>query len=515
MPSNIKLNLELNPKLEALKKVLGKIESRYSTISSFLENPTETRSLIWIHTNSEIKAKEIRDYLHSLYVKKDQQILRMLHNMYYFLNNPLEKLKRRTLINQLKKDHFTSFEQEAILLENCRDELEALFSNLKEINILSQQQVSSNNLLDMYKKIIEDFCSSKGLENLKFSELKIADLSIDQQNLVQENELFKDLIPNTEIIVNCLRRPVVRHNFLQKFCPDYLVFYDPDPIMIREFLLHSSINPKKSPWLYILMYKNSLESSLYLSQAKRENMLFESLLKDSLSLPMEETPQNRIKNIEDIYKSFNTRAPSLEKSPIIIVDKREFHSNLPSVLFHEGFIVVPRFLEKGDYILSDEICVERKSVKTGDLLESLKGGRLEKQVKKILESFKKCVILLDFAEKDFSFNDATLNNQNTLNNDDEEKNQSEKNGVFFMLAVIAMKFSNRVSFLWPRGYKQIIHLFLTLKRGSKEPDVSKYLTKSEEKEDEEMYVELYQKILNKEKNEEEPNILTDDNNVTI
>ena len=33
-------------------------------------------------------------------------------------------------------------------------------------------------------------------------------------------------------------------------------------------------------------------------------------------------------------------------------------------------------LTVGDYVLSDQICIERKSVGTGDLLESFNSGRL-------------------------------------------------------------------------------------------------------------------------------------------
>lgn len=516
LKSKIHLNLELNPKLEALKKVLSKIETRINEV--LLINNSEKRPLIWIHTTSEIKAKEIRDFLHSFYIKKDQQLLRMCSNLFFLLNNSLEKMKRRNLIKDFiqkkKNENFNEYEQEAILLENCREDLEALFPKLKEISILSQQNVSQENLIEMYKTLLQEFCLTKGLLDLDLSQIKPADINVDLQNdLVKENEIFRDFIPKTEIIVNCLKKPVLRYNFLRFFSPDFIIFYDPDPVIIREFLINTSLNPKTSPWLYILMYKNSLESSLYLSQTQRENQLFESILKESLIVPMEETPQNRIKNLEEVYKSLNTRAPTMEKTPMIIVDKREFHSNLPSVLFHEGFIVVPRFLDKGDYILSDEICVERKSVKTGDLLESLKGGRLEKQIKKILESFKKCVILLDFAEKEnFSFQEKNNNiDKNSLNSDDEEKNQGEKNGVFFMLAAIAMKFPNRISFFWPRGYKQIINLFLTLKKGAKEPDLSKFVSKSEEKEDEETFMELYEKIMKKDKDDEENNGIADDN----
>ena len=33
-------------------------------------------------------------------------------------------------------------------------------------------------------------------------------------------------------------------------------------------------------------------------------------------------------------------------------------------------------LNVGDYILSDEICIEKNSLVTGDLINSLKSGRL-------------------------------------------------------------------------------------------------------------------------------------------
>lgn len=48
----------------------------------------------------------------------------------------------------------------------------------------------------------------------------------------------------------------------------------------------------------------------------------------------------------------------------------------PVYLYEEGFWIIPMQLTVGDYILSDEIAIERKSVKTGDLFESFKSGRL-------------------------------------------------------------------------------------------------------------------------------------------
>jgi ERCC4 domain len=53
---------------------------------------------------------------------------------------------------------------------------------------------------------------------------------------------------------------------------------------------------------------------------------------------------------------------------------REFRSTLPSLLHASKMVVVPATLTVGDYILTPDICVERKSVP--DLVSSFNSGRL-------------------------------------------------------------------------------------------------------------------------------------------
>eukprot|EP00160_Parvularia_atlantis_P001252 Unigene11011_Nuclearia_a/m.33650 Unigene11011_Nuclearia_a/g.33650 ORF Unigene11011_Nuclearia_a/g.33650 Unigene11011_Nuclearia_a/m.33650 type:complete len:138 (-) Unigene11011_Nuclearia_a:500-913(-) len=58
----------------------------------------------------------------------------------------------------------------------------------------------------------------------------------------------------------------------------------------------------------------------------------------------------------------------------VVVDMREFRSSLPLLLFQRGMEVTPVTLEVGDYILTPDICVERKAL--NDLISSLASGRL-------------------------------------------------------------------------------------------------------------------------------------------
>ena len=61
-------------------------------------------------------------------------------------------------------------------------------------------------------------------------------------------------------------------------------------------------------------------------------------------------------------------------------------------------MILPRFMELGDYLLSNNIVIERKCVQTGDLIGSLKNGRLNKQLKLLLNTFKTVILLIEYSD---------------------------------------------------------------------------------------------------------------------
>ena len=68
----------------------------------------------------------------------------------------------------------------------------------------------------------------------------------------------------------------------------------------------------------------------------------------------------------------NGNGPGLSR--MIVVDIRELRCSLPSLLHIAGASLVTRSITVGDYVLSPEICVERKAI--GDLFSSFQSGRL-------------------------------------------------------------------------------------------------------------------------------------------
>jgi DNA excision repair protein ERCC-4 len=80
----------------------------------------------------------------------------------------------------------------------------------------------------------------------------------------------------------------------------------------------------------------------------------------------------------------------------IVIDMREFRSALPSILHARGFQIVPITLEVGDYVLSPELCVERKSI--SDLYGSFRSGRLHTQAMVMCRHYKNPILLIEFDE---------------------------------------------------------------------------------------------------------------------
>src|SRR5881398_1406517 len=90
-----------------------------------------------------------------------------------------------------------------------------------------------------------------------------------------------------------------------------------------------------------------------------------------------EDPEERFLRTVNTRIAGGGRLAATAEPPRVVVDVREFRSSLPSLLHGNNIMVVPCMLTVGDYVLSPDICVERKSVR--DLISSFKDGRLYNQ----------------------------------------------------------------------------------------------------------------------------------------
>lgn len=98
-----------------------------------------------------------------------------------------------------------------------------------------------------------------------------------------------------------------------------------------------------------------------------------------MAIPLQAERRPKEDRADDFLRTVNSRIAGGGKHakaepPKVIVDVREFRSSLPSLLHAAGFIVVPLTLTIGDYVISPEMAVERKSLP--DLIQSFNSGRL-------------------------------------------------------------------------------------------------------------------------------------------
>lgn len=173
---------------------------------------------------------------------------------------------------------------------------------------------------------------------------------------------------------------------------------------------------------------------------------------------------------EAFLRTINTRIAgggrlaATAQPPRVVVDVREFRSSLPSLLHGRSIVIVPCMLTVGDYILSPNICVERKSIK--DLISSFKDGRLYNQAETMLEHYKSPMLLIEFDQnKSFTlepFADLSGSLTSVSSNNASSDLQSK-------LVLLTLAFP-KLRIIWSSSPYQTAEIFESLKTQEAEPD---------------------------------------------
>ncbi|KAJ2211451.1 DNA repair protein RAD16 [Coemansia sp. RSA 1813] len=262
------------------------------------------------------------------------------------------------------------------------------------------------------------------------------------------------------------------NNILEVLQPTHIIMYDPDPAFIRLVEVYQATGRAPLKQVYFMVYDNSLEEQRYLSAIRRERESFEKLIREkaALVIPIDDTfgmsPANSMVMQAIARRSNrNARVPLASEiqatSPLVVVDVREFRSPLPSLLHAAGYEVVPRTIDIGDYVLHDELVVERKSLP--DLIGSLRSGRLYNQAAAMTKHYRFAALLVEF-EVNTSFSLQAIGGiaQNV-----------SLGSIHSQLAILALAFP-RLRILWSSSPYETVNIFAELKRDSdEEPDVDR------------------------------------------
>ncbi|ETW75057.1 hypothetical protein HETIRDRAFT_127022 [Heterobasidion irregulare TC 32-1] len=270
---------------------------------------------------------------------------------------------------------------------------------------------------------------------------------------------------------------------LAEIQPRFIVIFEPNQDFIRRIEVYRSSNPGLGIRVYFMLYQTSCEEHKYLAGLRREKDAFERLIKErgTMLMPIIEDHRAGTEAGEAMIKTISTRVAggrkevSTEPSKVV-VDMREFRSTLPSLLHASKLLVIPATLIVGDYILTPDICVERKSIP--DLVSSFNSGRLYTQCELMSVHYKQPILLIEFEEyKSFSLEIiqdmktyAKPTSKHPSKNKATGSEPSAPPSIQSKLVLLTLTFP-RVRIIWSSSPYATADIFNDLKANLPEPDV--------------------------------------------
>ncbi|KAF1442936.1 XPF endonuclease, partial [Pygoscelis papua] len=467
------LVLESNPKWEALREVLKEIENENKN-SEDLGGPGQ----VLICASDDRACAQLREYI----IAGAEAFLTRLYN--------------RTFGKDEKAGEVWIKDRKAVKSKgNSRPDTgpqakKAKLTASSKQNKHKKQQ--DRTIIQMMGKTEEE----------KREELEVEDnkeLSSSQESSIEEtipedfpmnlpSDCYYGIFKNPLTIIHPLQGcsdPYALTRVLHEVEPRYVVLYDAELTFVRQLEIYKASRPGKPlrqvdlvslilvlkeeiKVVYFLIYGGSTEEQRYLTALRKEKEAFEKLIREKASMVIPEEREGRDETNLDLIRdakpasvSTDTRkAGGQEQKSVqqtVIVDMREFRSELPSLIHRRGIDIEPVTLEVGDYILTPDICVERKSI--SDLIGSLNNGRLYTQCISMSRYYKRPILLIEFdPNKSFSLIPRGSLHQEISSND-----------VTSKLTLLTLHFP-KLRILWCPSPHATAELFEELKQNHPQPD---------------------------------------------
>jgi DNA excision repair protein ERCC-4 len=250
--------------------------------------------------------------------------------------------------------------------------------------------------------------------------------------------------------------------------PDYIVMYNTNVTAIRQiemFEARLQRHPKRRLKVYVLMHAKTVEEQSFLTNLRREKQAFELLIETKRKMVVPEYQDGKSEVINhEVEEEVSTRQAGgqevvKKEPPRVIVDSREFRSELPCLIHKRGIEIVPLMITIGDYILSPDICVERKSI--SDLIGSLNSGRLYNQCQQMTRFYTRPILLIEFDQnKPFH-----LQGRYMLSRDSESSNTE----IMQKLQLLTIHFP-KLRLVWSPSPYATAQLFEEIKMNKEQPN---------------------------------------------
>lgn len=172
---------------------------------------------------------------------------------------------------------------------------------------------------------------------------------------------------------------------------DLVILYEPVPSEVRMIQRRGRTGRKRSGRVKVLITNGTRDEGYYWASVNKERRMKHQLIDPDV---LEELNSNAIERMENEKRvKVLDPTPKKEELPVVFADTREGNSKVIRHLSEMEIDVKVQAMAVGDYQVSDEVVIERKTAK--DFVDSIVDKRLFKQARSLMEEFKCPLIILE------------------------------------------------------------------------------------------------------------------------
>lgn len=235
-------------------------------------------------------------------------------------------------------------------------------------------------------EMIHEKLEKEGIKSAKFfgQATKDGEKGLTQKQQKEIIKAFKmgeyDVLISTSVAEEGIDIPAV----------DLVVLYEPVPSEVRMIQRRGRTGRKRTGRVKVLITNGTRDEGYYWSSIRKEDNMKNQLIDPDV---LKELNENAIARMDNEKKVKVIDKPKSEKLPLVYADSREGNSNVIRYLSQMEMDVKIRSMAVGDYQVSDEVAIERKTAK--DFVDSMIDKRLFKQARELSEEFKRPLLILE------------------------------------------------------------------------------------------------------------------------
>lgn len=236
-------------------------------------------------------------------------------------------------------------------------------------------------------EMIHERLEKEGIKSAKFfgQATKDGQKGLSQKKQKEIIKLFKkgeyDVLISTSVAEEGIDIPAV----------DLVILYEPVPSEVRMIQRRGRTGRKRTGKVKVLITEQTRDEGYYWASINKEKRMKTQLIDPVILEELNETATQRMdseKNIKVLEREVNNA-----NRPLVYADTREGNSKVIRHLNEMELDVQVKTMAVGDYQVSDEVIIERKTAK--DFVDSITDKRLFKQANDLREEFKKPIIILE------------------------------------------------------------------------------------------------------------------------